>query len=81
MSTTDVTVPSGAMLIGDRWVAGDDASRRDHLNPATGKPLGSFALASPDDIDHAVAAARAAFPAWRDLAPAVRRDLLLELAR
>ena len=69
------------MLIGDTWVAGDDAARRDHLNPATGKPLGSFALGSPTDIDAAVAAAHAAFPAWRDLAPVVRRDLLLELAR
>ena len=66
MNTTDVTVPSGAMLIGDQWITGDDAARRDHLNPATGKLLGSFALASPDDIDHAVAAAQAAFPAWRE---------------
>ena len=69
------------MLIGDTWVAGDDAARRDHLNPATGKPLGSFALGSPTDIDAAVAAAHAAFPAWRDVAPVVRRDLLMELAR
>jgi len=69
------------MLIGDTWVAGDDTVRRDHLNPATGKSLGSFALGSPTHIDDAVAAAQAAFPAWRDLAPVVRRDLLLELAR
>jgi aldehyde dehydrogenase (NAD+) len=81
MDVTDVSVPSGAMLIGDAWVAGDDAARRDHLNPATGKRLGSFALGSPAHIDDAVAAAAAAFPAWRDLAPVVRRDLLLELAR
>jgi aldehyde dehydrogenase (NAD+) len=75
---TDVAMPSGSMLIGEGWV---DGSRRDHINPATGKPLGSFAMGTPADIDAAVAAAQAAFPAWRDMAPAARRDILLELAR
>jgi acyl-CoA reductase-like NAD-dependent aldehyde dehydrogenase len=38
-------------------------------------------LATPTHIDEAVAAAQAAFPAWRDLTPVARRDVLHELAR
>ena len=49
------------------------------LNPATGEPIASCPSAGPDDVDAAVAAAREAFPAWRDLAPAQRAELLWNL--
>ncbi len=42
------------------------------MAPATGEPLGTTADAGADDVDRAVAAARMAFPAWRD-APAQER--------
>jgi aldehyde dehydrogenase (NAD+) len=80
MEATDVRIPSGSMLIGSEWVD-SGAERREHLNPATGKPVGSFVLADEPAVDRAVAAAAEAYPAWRDLAPAARRDVLLELAR
>src|SRR3954462_14766374 len=35
-------------------------------DPATGEVTGQVTLASPEDVDAAVAAAAAAFPAWRD---------------
>ncbi|MGB9130523.1 MAG: aldehyde dehydrogenase family protein, partial [Thiobacillus sp.] len=38
----------------------------DVFNPATGNVIRRVPLASQSDIDAAVAAARAAFPAWRD---------------
>src|SRR4030081_407682 len=80
MPTTDVKIPSGAMLIGGEW---DDSGegRRVNLNPASGEPLGSFVLGDVPAIDRAVESAVEAFPAWRDLAPASRRDMLLELGR
>ena len=42
------------------------------INPATGEPLGQAPAGSAADIDAAVQAAQAAFPAWRSL-PAVDR--------
>jgi malonate-semialdehyde dehydrogenase (acetylating) / methylmalonate-semialdehyde dehydrogenase len=35
------------------------------FNPATGEQTGEVALASVDEVDAAVAAAKAAFPGWR----------------
>jgi len=49
-------------------------------NPATGEKLAVFPDGDSDTIDRAVAAARAAFPSWRGLAPEKRKSLLLTLA-
>ena len=48
-------------------------------NPATGQPLATVAEAGAPDIDAAVAAGRAALPAWAALAPQRRADLLWAL--
>src|SRR5688572_12950783 len=37
------------------------------INPATSKPLAQVAQGSPEDVADAVAAARAALPAWQAL--------------
>jgi betaine-aldehyde dehydrogenase len=52
----------------------------DVLNPATEQVLARQPLAGADEVDEAVAAARAAAPAWRALAPADRARLLRRLA-
>ena len=53
------------------WIGGKPAGgaaerRGDIYNPATGKVTGTVDFASPADVDAAVAAAKAAFPGWRD---------------
>ena len=50
-------------------------------DPATGETLAVCPLASPEDVDAAVAAARAAQPAWAALDPAKRARILHDLAR
>ncbi|WP_442542509.1 CoA-acylating methylmalonate-semialdehyde dehydrogenase [Arthrobacter sp. KN11-1C] len=45
-------------------------------NPATGKLLGEVALATEDESSAAVAAATAAFPAWRDTSLTRRTQIL-----
>ncbi|MET3919410.1 CoA-acylating methylmalonate-semialdehyde dehydrogenase [Arthrobacter sp. UYEF20] len=45
-------------------------------NPATGKVTAQVALASVEDSNAAVAAAKAAFPAWRDTSLARRTQIL-----
>jgi len=50
------------------------------LDPATGTPLAEVAAAGPEDIDDAVAAARAAQPAWSRLSPRQRGQHLFAIA-
>ncbi|EHN12435.1 Aldehyde dehydrogenase [Patulibacter medicamentivorans] len=50
------------------------------LEPATGATLAEIPSATPDDLDAAVARARAAYPAWRAVSPSDRTRLLLRLA-
>jgi malonate-semialdehyde dehydrogenase (acetylating)/methylmalonate-semialdehyde dehydrogenase len=47
-------------------------------NPATGNVSRQVALASVDEVDAAVQAARAAFPAWADLPPLRRARVMLK---
>jgi acyl-CoA reductase-like NAD-dependent aldehyde dehydrogenase len=50
------------------------------LNPATEEPLAELELAGVEETDAAVARAKAAYPAWRAVAPADRARLLRRLA-
>ena len=52
----------------------------DIINPATEDVLESLDPATEDDADAAIARAREAFPAWRDVEPADRSRLLRRLA-
>lgn len=54
--------------IGGAWRASYDGGRREVENPATERVIGVAADAGARDVDDAVAAARAAFPAWAGLA-------------
>ncbi|MFT4220441.1 MAG: aldehyde dehydrogenase family protein [Microbacterium sp.] len=69
------------LLIGGEWTT---ASGPTHptLNPATEEVLREIGYATSDDVDAAVAAARAALsnPEWRDLSPASRARLMFRLA-
>ena len=50
------------------------------LNPATEERIAELPTATEEDADRAVAAAKAAFPAWRAIAPGDRARLLRRLA-
>src|SRR5262245_26267086 len=52
--------------------------QQDVFNPATGAVSGRVALASADDVNRAVAAAQAAFPAWADTSPLRRARILFK---
>jgi acyl-CoA reductase-like NAD-dependent aldehyde dehydrogenase len=66
------------MSIGGRLV--DSAKKIPAFNPATTKPIAQVPDASKEHLDEAVAAARAAFPSWRDRPPAERRAALEAIA-
>jgi acyl-CoA reductase-like NAD-dependent aldehyde dehydrogenase len=50
------------------------------VNPATEEPIAELEQAGVEEMDEAVARAKAAFPAWRAVAPADRARLLRRLA-
>lgn len=68
------------LFIGDTYCLADGPGRTEVIDPATGAVWGSAPIASHRDIDAAVGAARAAFPAWRALAPSRRAELMYALA-
>ncbi|MEV4475680.1 CoA-acylating methylmalonate-semialdehyde dehydrogenase [Nonomuraea sp. NPDC049504] len=62
--------------IGGALADGDSARTAEIFNPATGEVSGHVALASAADVDAAVAAAVAAYPAWRDASLTKRTQVL-----
>jgi len=50
------------------------------INPATGEPFAEVPVGTPQHVDDAVKAARAAFPAWAALSHAERKSKIHELA-
>jgi malonate-semialdehyde dehydrogenase (acetylating)/methylmalonate-semialdehyde dehydrogenase len=62
--------------IGGQRVNGFGARKQPVFNPATGAVARQLHLAAPEDVDAAVAVARAAFPAWADTPP-IRRARVL----
>ena len=71
------------LWIGGQWVAAHSGTRIDLVDPNTEEIIGSVAEADADDMDAAVAAARAAFDAgaWPRLRPAERIDILKRIAQ
>ena len=65
--------------IGGQWHAG--TSTFEVFEPATGAPLAQVAQGTAADVDAAVAAARAALPAWQALDDHARARWLYALAR
>jgi malonate-semialdehyde dehydrogenase (acetylating)/methylmalonate-semialdehyde dehydrogenase len=64
--------------IGGRELDGASKRYADVYNPALGQPCARVALASPEDVNAAVAAAHAAFPAWAATPPLARARVLFK---
>ncbi|CAH0164842.1 Putative 3-oxopropanoate dehydrogenase [Massilia sp. Bi118] len=65
-------------FIGGREVEGASGRHADVYNPALGQPCARVALASPEDVNAAVAAAHKAFPAWAATPPLARARVLFK---
>lgn len=68
------------LFINGRFVDAADGQTFTSVNPHDNKPIADVAMAGRADIDAAVAAASAAFPAWSGMAASERGRLLLRLA-
>ena len=65
--------------IGGRSVAGESGRSGPVYNPALGVQTGEVDFASREEVGRAVAAAREAFPAWRELSLSRRQELLFRI--
>lgn len=69
------------LFIDGEWVVPIDGGVRASIDPATGEPWADVAYGGPQDIDRAVAAARAAFEGpWRNMAPWERAAIIRRFA-
>jgi acyl-CoA reductase-like NAD-dependent aldehyde dehydrogenase len=77
-STDDRLMSRPDLFIGGSWQPPASGARVSVISPSTEAPVGSVPLATEADIDHAVAAARAAFERgpWPRMTPAERADVL-----
>jgi acyl-CoA reductase-like NAD-dependent aldehyde dehydrogenase len=79
LPATDV-LPRHPIIVGDKLLNAGNGATQPHIYPANGEVTGELKLASAVEVDWAVAAARTAFPAWRALSGAKRRDLMWKMA-
>ncbi|HEY8177045.1 MAG TPA: aldehyde dehydrogenase family protein [Candidatus Limnocylindria bacterium] len=69
-------------LIGDDWVAAKSGATFTSVNPANhDEVIGEFAASGAADVDAAVEAAKAAFPAWSMMPAPKRGEILFRVAR
>src|SRR5438132_815526 len=68
------------LYIGGRWRAPSGSARIEIDEAATGRPFGSAPVATVEDLDEAVLAARTAFPAWSGTPVAQRAEFLRAIA-
>lgn len=66
--------------VGGEWVDAVAGGEMDVLNPATGEVIASVPKGTSEDVDRAVAAAKAALPEWLETTPGERAEMLLALA-
>ena len=75
---------STATNVTSSWIDGAAVRTAGHthqiIDPVTGQAVAEYALATPADVDTAVAAARRAFPGWSRATPADRSAVLAKLA-
>ena len=62
---TTLTTTEIRNFIGGQWASPTSDAALELANPATGEPLGTTPAGSAAEVDAAVQAAHAAFPAWR----------------
>ena len=68
------------MLIGGEWVGSASGETLTVQNPANRTPIAEIPRGRAEDVDRAVKAAAAAYPAWSRVAPRERGKLFLKIA-
>jgi len=80
MTTSIEPRTHSGLPIGGRWAPAAAGGTREILNPATGAVLATVPEGTPEDVERAVEAARAARAEWSRTTPGERAAVLLALA-
>ncbi len=67
-------------FIGGEWVAPVQGNYFENISPVNGKPFTEIARGTAEDVDAALDAAHAAFPAWAATSTTARSNILLAIA-
>lgn len=78
MADLTITLDSFHNVINNELTSTPETHRA--INPSTEEPLWEAPVSTQEDVDRAVAAAKAAFPAWRDLTQDERAEYLNKFA-
>ena len=65
--------------VNGQWTDSTSSELLDVNNPASGKAIAEVPISTPEEVHQAVAAARAAFPAWRETPPLTRARYMFKL--
>ena len=65
--------------IDGQWVASQSSETRDTHDPLTGKTVAQVPLSTVNEVNSAVAAAKAAFQEWRETPPVTRAQHMFRL--
>jgi len=76
MKLSDPTLFRQQVLIGGEWQDASDGTAFEVRNPANDSCVGTVPACSAADVEHAIEAANAAFPSWRDQTARVRAQSL-----
>ena len=79
LNNTGVETPE-LNYIGGEWRPARSGATDEIVDPATGRVMGTAPASGPEDVDDAVAAARAAFPEWSHTTPRHRSEVLTRVA-
>ena len=71
-----MTIACTKFYINGNWVDPAQVKTHNVINPATEQPYANISMGSVKDVDNAVAAAKAAFPAWSTSSVATRIAIL-----
>ena len=69
------------IYVGGQWIEATAQTVVAVINPATEAAIGEVPAGTPEDVDKAVSAARAALPSWSTTSPAVRAGYLQQIHR
>ncbi|MEM7800703.1 MAG: aldehyde dehydrogenase family protein [Chloroflexota bacterium] len=71
--------PIWGMYIDGKWVTAEDGGTFETKNPTTGSVLANIPDATQTDVEAAIAAAKAAQPAWEALPPGAKSALFMKV--
>ncbi len=81
MNLDAIAVKTYGHYINGAWIESEGREWFDSINPTTGEVLARFARGTTADVERAVDAAEAAFPAWKKVPAPRRGEILLRAAR